>query len=63
MSKKKGFGFLTMADLEKRRQTRQIEDIGKLGALWKAGWSFKTIAEEFNVTEVTVAETLRRMRR
>lgn len=61
--KKKGFGFLTMADLEKRRQTRQIDDIGKLGALWRAGWTLNMIAEEFNVTEVTVAETLRRMRR
>ena len=53
-----GKGTLTVEQDEAKRQARQIDDIGKLRALFHAGWSFSKIASEFNVTEETVEKTL-----
>lgn len=55
-----GKGTLTVEQDEAKRQARQIDDIGKLMALFRAGWSFTKIASEFNVTEETVEKTLAR---
>jgi len=46
---------------EKKRQSRKIEDPGKLRALRDAGWTLKKIADEFNVSVQTVSNTLTRL--
>lgn len=46
---------------EKKRQSRKIEDLGKLRALRDAGWTLKKIADEFNVSVQTVSNTLTRL--
>lgn len=55
-----GKGTLTVEQDEAKRRARPIDDIGKLRALFHAGWSFTKIASEFNVTEETVEKTLAR---
>ena len=36
-------------------------DVGKLAALWKAGWSVRKIADEMGVSEPTVRKYLRQI--
>lgn len=49
----------TDTELAMLREKRQIKDVGKCLALWKAGWSIRKIAFEFNVIESTVVRCLR----
>lgn len=49
----------TMAQVEVDYQTRKIDDIGMLKALWRAGWSLKMIADEFRCTEGRVVEVMK----
>lgn len=52
----------TMAQVEVDYQTRKIDDIGMLKALWRAGWSLKMIADEFRCTEGRVVEVMKENR-
>ena len=49
----------TMAQVEVDYQTRKIDDIGMLKALWRAGWTLKMIADEFRCTEGRVVEVMK----
>lgn len=49
----------TDAQLAEARERRKIKDAGKCLALWRAGWSVRKIAFEFNVVERTVIKCLR----
>lgn len=40
----------TLEEVEEDFRNRVIEDLDKLLALWKAGWSYKKMADEFRCT-------------
>lgn len=40
---------------------RKPIDVGKIGALWKAGWSVAKIADEMRVSEQTIRNYLKKM--
>lgn len=47
---------------EKKTRKKRVElDLGKIGALWKAGWSIRKIAEEMKVSEPTIKARLEEM--
>jgi len=48
----------TLEEVEEDFRNRVIEDLDKLLALWKAGWSYKKIADEFRCTEDVVIKYL-----
>lgn len=52
----------TLSQIEHDYQTREIEDLGMLKALWRAGWSLKMIAVEFRCTEERIAEVMKENR-
>lgn len=48
----------TLEEVEEEFRNRVIEDLDKLLALWKAGWSYKKMADEFRCTEDVVIKHL-----
>lgn len=44
---------------DRSQNARKLHDIGKVKALYRAGWSTKAIAEEMKVTQRTIQKALK----